>query len=163
MVLHPSRRPQPLVLSLPAPLAGHLLSCLRCCLFPFSAARRSPLVRGSLASLLFFSIEPVGLTAFHFVSRVSTFQDSLTRRCPVQVGECLWCLSSVCGLWKWTWLPECPVVLLCQYHVSCVRIVGMSSFFIPLVVFDTQRCVSCLQGQRMPHILRSCSAHPRII
>ena len=91
--------------------------------------------------------------SIYFVSRVSTLQDSLT----------LWCLSSVCGLWKWACLPGCPVVFLCQFHVSCVRIVGMASFSIPLFVFDTQRCVSRLLGMRMPHILRSCPAHPRII
>ena len=63
--------------------------------------------------------------SIYFVSRVSTLQDSLT----------LWCLSRRCAdCGSGRVCLGCPVVFLCQFHVSCVRIVGMASFSIPLFV-----------------------------
>ena len=152
-LIHRNVTINPLLFQPSPPLAGHF--CLLFAVLPV------PILSRPVPSMNFPEVcERLSRIRFAGVHSPRILELVVANFRLVSVSDvCHWCAS--CG--TWTRVRECLVALQCLYHVSCVRIVGVSWSSTPLVGSDMQHYVSCLLGLRVPRILWSCPSHPKSI
>ena len=144
--------------SVAADSSVHIRFCVQRCLFSFSAAARTPAVRGRLASPSLLSVEPVSPTSFRSVHRCALSR--ITRHYRLR----LVLVSAAC---RWRMGSDTRTGLLSvisHFRVSVSdHVLEISSFSTPLVDVGKQHYVSGPLGWHTPRILRSCPGRPRIL